>query len=60
MSAGKGDKPRNCFSKEYKDNFDQIDWGKKGKKDGKRFDKEAYQETPKDRGAESCENNQKD
>lgn len=26
MSAGKGDKPRNCFSKKYKDNYDQINW----------------------------------
>ena len=25
--AGKGDKPRNCFSKQYKDNYDSIDWG---------------------------------
>ena len=26
--AGKGDKPRNCFSKEFKRNFDQVNWGK--------------------------------
>jgi predicted Zn-ribbon and HTH transcriptional regulator len=26
MSAGKGDKPRNCFSKNYKDNYDSIAW----------------------------------
>ena len=26
MSAGKGDKPRNCFSKKYKDNYDKINW----------------------------------
>lgn len=26
MSAGKGDKPRNCFSKNYKNNFDTIKW----------------------------------
>ena len=25
---GKGDKPRNCFSKSYRDNYDDIDWGK--------------------------------
>lgn len=31
MSAGKGDKPRNCFSKQYKDNFDQINWKSKTK-----------------------------
>ena len=29
MNAGKGDKPRNCFSKNYKSNFDKINWGKK-------------------------------
>jgi hypothetical protein len=30
--AGKGDKPRNCFSKSFKDNYDEIDWShhKKG------------------------------
>lgn len=27
MSAGKGDKPRSCFSKVYKDNYDDINWG---------------------------------
>ena len=26
--SGKGDKPRNCFSKKYKENFDKIDWKK--------------------------------
>jgi len=26
MSAGKGDKPRSCFSKKFKDNFDVINW----------------------------------
>jgi len=31
MSAGKGDKPRNCFSKAYKSNFDEIKWSKKKK-----------------------------
>lgn len=38
MSAGKGDSPRNCFSQQYRDNFDHIfmkkkdlsdDWGKR-------------------------------
>ena len=24
MSAGKGDKPRSCFSKQFKDNYDAI------------------------------------
>jgi len=33
---GKGDKPRNCFSKKYKKNYDLINWGKKkSKKFGK-------------------------
>ena len=32
MSAGKGSKPRNCFSKDFKDNYDQIDWDKKKEK----------------------------
>ena len=26
--AGKGDKPRNCFSKQFKDNYDLIVWCK--------------------------------
>ncbi len=25
---GKGSKPRNCFTKEFRDNYDTIDWGK--------------------------------
>ena len=29
MSNGKGDKPRNCFSTDFKDNYDQIDWSKR-------------------------------
>jgi hypothetical protein len=24
---GKGDSPRNCFSTEFRDNYDRIDWG---------------------------------
>lgn len=24
---GKGDKPRNCFSKDFRDNYDDINWG---------------------------------
>lgn len=27
---GKGDKPRNCFSKDFKNNYDEIDWRDKG------------------------------
>ena len=30
--AGKGDKPRNCFSKQYRDNYDAINWNKKNEK----------------------------
>jgi hypothetical protein len=26
--AGKGDKPRNCFSQQYRDNYDSINWNK--------------------------------
>jgi hypothetical protein len=26
-SNGKGDKPRNCFSKQWRTNFDEIEWG---------------------------------
>lgn len=29
MSAGKGDKPRSCFSKKFKDNYSYINWQKK-------------------------------
>lgn len=28
MSNGKGDVPRNCFSKKFKDNYDSINWGR--------------------------------
>jgi hypothetical protein len=27
IQNGKGSKPRSCFSKSYKDNFSEIDWG---------------------------------
>ena len=26
IQSGKGDKPRNCFSKSYKNNYDSINW----------------------------------
>jgi len=29
MSAGKGSKPRNCFSKDFKKNYEKIDWKEK-------------------------------
>ena len=28
MSNGKGDSPRNCFSRKFKDNYDAINWGR--------------------------------
>lgn len=29
MSAGKGDKPRNCFSEQFRNNYEAIKWTKK-------------------------------
>jgi hypothetical protein len=26
IGAGKGDKPRNCFSNRFKENYDSINW----------------------------------
>jgi hypothetical protein len=38
QDAGKGDKPRNCFSDDFKDNYDKINWGEKPlKKKGRKF-----------------------
>jgi hypothetical protein len=31
--GGKGDGPRSCWSKRFKDNYDTIDWGEKKKSD---------------------------
>lgn len=28
---GKGSRPRNCFSKQFKDNYSSINWGSKKK-----------------------------
>lgn len=28
---GKGDSPRNCFSKEFRDNYDRINWKREPK-----------------------------
>jgi hypothetical protein len=36
--AGKGDKPRNCFSQKYRDNYDSIDWNKKNEKNTNNID----------------------
>jgi hypothetical protein len=33
--AGKGDKPRNCFSQKYRKNYDDINWNNKQKKNEK-------------------------
>jgi hypothetical protein len=33
--AGKGDKPRNCFSQKYRKNYDDINWNKKENKNEK-------------------------
>ena len=30
--AGKGDKPRSCFSQKYRDNYDEIKWNIKNEK----------------------------
>lgn len=30
--AGKGDKPRNCFSSQFRDNYEAIKWASKEKK----------------------------
>ena len=32
FTNGKGDKPRNCFSSNFKNNYDQINWKKTKKK----------------------------
>ena len=29
MQKGKGDNPRNCFSRQFKDNYETINWSKK-------------------------------
>jgi hypothetical protein len=36
---GKGDAPRSCFSKDFKENYDMIDWSKKPKKKSKKKEK---------------------
>jgi len=33
--AGKGDKPRNCFSSQFRDNYDSIKWSDSKKKTDK-------------------------
>jgi hypothetical protein len=46
--SGKGDKPRNCFSKQFKNNYDEIDWGNFTKKQVK------FEEIEEDPGCEFC------
>ena len=31
--AGKGDRPRNCFSNKYRNNYDLINWKKQNSKE---------------------------
>jgi hypothetical protein len=32
IGAGKGDKPRNCFSQSFKNNYDSINWKSESQK----------------------------
>jgi hypothetical protein len=48
---GKGDAPRNCFSQEFRDNHDSIDWRKKPvaepeEKDGKKQGRQTAKSIP--------------
>jgi hypothetical protein len=47
---GKGDKPRNIFSKNFRDNYDEIFWGKRDKKSEsfRRFDLDIPEESQLD------------
>lgn len=38
-NSGKGDKPRSCFSRRFKDNYNDINWGKQKKKKKGRWKK---------------------
>lgn len=44
MSAGKGDKPRNCFSEQFKQNYEDICWNKPP--DNKSLKKEDIHQKP--------------
>ena len=60
IMAGKGDKPRSCFSKKFKDNYDDIDWGKgRSKKGGKRNPRRVLCDESRDRRQQGhcCGNN---
>ena len=32
QDAGKGDKPRNCFSNDFRTNYEEINWGELAQK----------------------------
>ena len=58
--SGKGDKPRNCFSKRFKNNYDEIDWGRgKNKRNRKRNARRILKDEPRDRKQQGdcCGNN---
>lgn len=35
--AGKGSKPRNCFSQKFKQNFDEISWDSKNNQEVRNY-----------------------
>lgn len=45
-SAGKGDSPRNCFSQEYRDNYDSIIWSQKFSKEEEEYVEKIKNEPP--------------
>ena len=38
--AGKGDRPRNCFSDDYRGNYELINWSKNKPREEESFSKE--------------------
>ncbi len=48
--SGKGDKPRNCFSKRFRDNYDEINWGgTESKRDYKGHSRDILHDEPRAR-----------
>jgi len=45
--AGKGDSPRNCFSKRYKNNYDLIKWTDKKNTESQKKEKKQWTEQEK-------------
>ena len=43
-TSGKGDKPRNCLSSKFKNNYDEINWGKFPKSKPKQSNKASFDE----------------